>query len=185
MFGESAAVAITSQAEALGIGIVTYEAFQPGLFASAMEIDPNLRASRSARIRAAKPDVIFLVSNHVDDALNLLKLVRTEGLQPQLFVGVAGAFVSPDFLEKAGDEIENLVVTAQWSADVDRCETGHNESAHFVAQFEARYGRTPGMRSAQSYTALFVAKEALEMAGNTVQSMFLGKKVAHSSTVHG
>lgn len=163
VFGESAAVAVTAQAEDLGVSIVAFESFQPGVLSNALANNPDRLALRVARLRDTQPAAIFLIANSVDDALNLLKLSRRERLQPQLFVGIAGAFVSPDFLEQAGDEVENLVVTAQWSPDVA---WGGNSAANkqFITNFTGKYGQQPGMRSVQTHTALWVAKAAIEQA---------------------
>lgn len=168
VFGESAAVAITAQAEDLGVSIVAYQAFQPGTLAGLAARQDDKVALQATRIRAAKPDVIFLVASNVDDARNLLRISRRNQFQPQLFIGVAGAFVSPDFLQGAGPEVEHLVVTAQWSEDTAWQAQNGNDTAQFIANFRAAYdGEEPGMRSVQTYTALFVAKAAIEAAGQT------------------
>jgi branched-chain amino acid transport system substrate-binding protein len=88
IFGESAAVAVTAQAEENGISIVAFESFQPGT--------ADLTAPLQ-NLRAADPDAVYLVSNSVTDAINLLTTSQNINLRPDLMIGGAGAFVSPDF----------------------------------------------------------------------------------------
>ena len=144
---------------------MSYVPFQPGAPTIVARNYGEKYSFLSAHIRGARPDVIFLVSNSIEDALNLLKIGRQEALNPQLYIGVAGAFVSPAFLEEAGDDVENLVATAQWSADVARHGRDGTSVEQFLAAFKAAYdGQMPGMRSVQTYTALFLARDAIEQA---------------------
>jgi branched-chain amino acid transport system substrate-binding protein len=156
VFGESAAVAVTAEAEEQGVSVVAYESYQPGA--------QNLSAPIST-IRAARPDVVYLVANSIPDSINLLQTSRAMNLNPQLFIANAGAFVSPDFLERAGEEAEYVVITAQWAEDVDwRYEDGL-DTVTFANLFRERYnGAQPGMRSVQTYTSLLLAKEVIERA---------------------
>jgi branched-chain amino acid transport system substrate-binding protein len=154
VFGESAAVAVTAQAEENGISIVAYEPFLPGT--------ADLTAPLQ-NIRAADPDAVYLVSNSITDAINLLTTSQSINLRPDLMIGGAGAFVSPDFLERVGDKGEGLIVTAQWSEDVPWADPDGLDALTFGERFRQRYNNsTPGMRSVQTYTSLMLAKMVLE-----------------------
>lgn len=171
VFGESAAVAVTAQAEELGISVVAYESYQPGTQSLVLPL---------SNIRAARPDAVYLVSNNVQDSINLLKTSRDLRIQPQLFIGIAGAFVSPDFVEKAGADAEYVIVTAQWAEDVAWKYEDGMDAAAFADLFRQTYaGAQPGMRSVQTYTSLMLAKQAIEQAqatpnctGSTIQLRF-------------
>lgn len=170
VFGESAAVAIVAQAEELGISIVSYIPFQPGVPTAVADAFDAKLAFLSGRIRETRPDVIFLISNNITDALGLLKISRLEALNPQLYIGVAGAFLSPNFLQQSGDEVENLVATAQWSADVAQSADESSNVERFISNFQTAYPeQMPGMRSVQTYTALLLAAEAVSQASSDLR----------------
>ena len=162
LFGESAAVAIVSHAETEGIGVAAYEVYQKG-------DKSNTLTTSISTIKAANPDVVYLISNDINDSLKILEKSRELNFKPQLFIANAGAFVSPDFLDEASAAAEYVVVTAQWSDDVDWHYEGEGtiDASGFVTRFQDAYGGDiPGMRSVQTYTALRLAKEVIERAQN-------------------
>ena len=162
LFGESAAVAVISQAEEEGIGVAAYETYQPN------DATTNLYPSINT-LKSANPDVVYLISNSIDDSINILETSKALNFTPKLFIANAGAFVSPDFLEKASVAAENVVVTAQWAEDVSWHyeDEGSTDVEEFIGQFRATYdGDTPGMRSVQTYTSLRLAKDVIEQAQN-------------------
>ena len=160
LFGESAAVAVISKAEQEGIGVAAYETYQPN------EEATNLYPAITT-LKSANPDVVYLISNNIDDSINILETSEALNFTPKLFIANAGAFVSPDFLEKASAAAENVVVTAQWAEDVTWHfeDEGNTDVEDFINQFRDAYdGDTPGMRSVQTYTSLRLAKEVIEQA---------------------
>ena len=162
LFGESAAVAVIAKAEQQGIGVAALETYQPDEDSDGLESSIN-------SLKSANPDVVYLISNNINDAIKILDLSRSTNFEPQLFIANAGAFVSPDFLNQAGTEIENVVVTAQWAEDVDWHYEGESpmDAANFIALFQQTYGGDmPGMRSVQTYTSLRLAKDVIERAQN-------------------
>lgn len=168
VFGESAAVAVTALAEEKGISIIAYESFQQKLKVGDRESRLRATMGRLKANKLAQPDFVYLISNDIDDAITLLKISRSN-LTPQLFIANAGAFISPNFLEKVGTEAENVIVTAQWSEDIKEWQSANGLNANdFVVRFGEKYkneegdSEKPSMRSVQTYTSLFLAVEVIE-----------------------
>lgn len=151
LFGESGAVAIGQDATNRGIRLIAYEAYQRG----AIEAETLFRS-----VKAAKPDVIFFVSNNVADSQKLMQATRLMDINPRVILGYAGGFVVPRFLQ-GGPEAEYVIATAQWATDVQW--PGVDE---FNQTFQARFAAEPGMRSAQTYISLLVILDAIQRAGS-------------------
>jgi branched-chain amino acid transport system substrate-binding protein len=149
LFGESAAVAAAMGASKRGLRVVAYEVYKAG----ADDYTPLL-----SRVKEADPDAVYLAS-YLKEAILLLQQSEALALNPKLHLGNAGGFVMPEFL-MAGKHAEYIVATSQWAPDVS-----WPGAAEFAQEFAERYGVAPGMRSAETYTALYVVKDAIERAG--------------------
>ncbi len=156
LYGESAAVAVAMGAIQRNLDIVAYEEYNPGT--------ANYRALLE-RVKAASPDVIYFAS-YLNEAIQLLQHSEAVNLNPKVYVGHAGGFIMLEFLQ-AGKHAEYVIGTAQWAKDV-KWEDEHGQTATmFAERFADRYGVEPGMRSAQTYTTLYVIKDAIERAGTS------------------
>ena len=107
-FGTSGAKSAKAFAAQVGIQVVAEEAYAAG--------SPDYR-STLAKIKATKPDLVFMVS-YVADGILLMRQAREVGLQPQAFLGAGAGFASSEFArEKA---ISNDVFSStQWTPDVN------------------------------------------------------------------
>ncbi len=149
LFGESAAVAAATHAIELQIPIIVYKSYKPGT--------SSYKAVLEA-LREQNPNVIYLATNSVSDAVTLLQQSKSV-LPDALYLGHAGAFVTNNFLYQAGPSAEGMLIAAQWAPDAS-----WQGAAEFAQRFRARYSEETGMRSAQTYTTLYVAKDAIERA---------------------
>jgi len=149
LFGESAAVAAATIAAEREMTVVAYEIFETG----SGDHKPLL-----TRVKAANPDVIYFATTSGKDAVLLMEQCEELALNPKLYLASAGAFVSSNFLE-VGRHAEYVIATSQWAVDVNW--PGVTE---FTQKFLALYSDTPRMRSAQTYIASYVVKDAIERA---------------------
>ncbi len=153
LYGESAAVAAATGASERDLKVVAYESY-----VSTTDLEALVR-----RVKVADPDVVYLAS-YLEEAKRLMELAAEQQLNPQIYLGHAGGFIMLEFLE-AGRYAEYVIGTAQWAKDVKWQDANGQTAAEFDQRFTERYGVAPGMRSAQTYTALYVVKDALERAG--------------------
>jgi branched-chain amino acid transport system substrate-binding protein len=157
-FGESASVVAAMGAVERELKVVAYEDYKAGSADYAQLL---------TRVKATNPDVIYFASGGLGDAVLLMQQCKELDLNPKLYLGHAGGFVNPNFLEDAGEYAEYFIATAQWAPDVEWQDADRQNAADFARKFRDRYGVTPGMRSAQTYTTLYVVKHAIELAGQS------------------
>ena len=130
----------TAQENALKMGLkeVANEKYQQG--------QPDYRPSL-AKVKAANPDLVFLVSYDAD-AILLLRQAREIGLTPKAFLGAGAGYTTAQFAQQT--EISNLVVSAtQWTDDVN-----WPGAANFARRYNAKYGKEPSYHAACAYEAV-------------------------------
>ncbi len=155
LFGESAAVAAAASAAEHKIEVVAYESYEDG----ADDYAPLL-----SRVKETNPDVVYFAS-YLDEAILLMEQCQQLDLNPKLYLGNAGGFVNTGFL-KTGEQAEYVIATTQWASDADWRDAEGRSAADFVQRFHKRHaGEDPGTRNAQTYTALYVAVDGIERAG--------------------
>lgn len=150
LFGESAAVEAARGALKLWFKLLDYEPYQSGStdYKNFLEW-----------IKLSQSDVLYLASNSVADAVLLMKQCREIDINPKIYIGHAGGYATPDFLARAGSDAEYMLVTTQWTSDVQ-----WPGASQFAERFVNRYGREPDMRAAMSYGAILVAQDAIDRA---------------------
>jgi branched-chain amino acid transport system substrate-binding protein len=130
----------TAQANALSMGLkeVANEKYQQG--------QPDYRATL-AKVKAANPDLVFLVSYDAD-AILLMRQAKEIGLAPKAFLGAGAGYTTAQFAEQK--EISNLVISAtQWTDDVN-----WPGAADFAKRYKARYAKEPSYHAACAYEAV-------------------------------
>ena len=138
-----------------------------------------------ASILHARPTIIYLVSNKDTDAIKLLTITndaieQENGHDKQendayapIKIANAGAFISPEFIEEAGEVALGVIVTSQWASDINWYSIDEakeldltTDPITFTNNFIDTYNTMPGMRSAQTYTTLLLAREVIKDAIN-------------------
>lgn len=152
-FGQSAAVAAAQAAQERGIHIVAYEVYKRGT-PEQEQIDLLLR------VKDENPSAVYMAA-YLNDAKMLMQKSYAVDLNPTLFIGNAGGFASKGFISIP--EAEYVLVTTQWERDV-----AWPGAPRFTEKFILEYGEQPPMRSAATYTAVLVAKDAIERAHQTL-----------------
>jgi branched-chain amino acid transport system substrate-binding protein len=150
-FGTSVSSAGKVYAVQKGLRVVADETYQKGA--------PDYR-STLGKIKAAAPDLVFMVS-YVADAILLMRQSREVGLQPQAFLGGGAGFETAQF--EAEQDISNLVFSVtQWTPDMNA-----PGAADFAARYQTRFGKKPSYHAACAYAATMVlAETASKVSGD-------------------
>lgn len=152
-FGTSVAAAGKEYAQKKGLKVVADEAYQKGA--------PDYRSTLT-KIKAANPDLVFMVS-YVADAILLMRQSREVGLKPQAFLGGGAGFDTAQF-EGERDISNNVFSTTQWTPD-----TGWTGAAEFAKRYQQRYGKKPTYHAACAYASMMIVGETAAKAGGNPQ----------------
>jgi branched-chain amino acid transport system substrate-binding protein len=148
-FGTSVAAAGKEYAQKKGLKLVGEEAYQKGA--------PDYRSTLT-KIKAASPDLVFMVS-YVADAILLMRQSREVGLRPQAFLGGGAGFDTAQF--ESEKDISNLVFSVtQWTPDA-----GGAGSAEFAKRYMTRFGKKPTYHAACAYAATMIVGDVAAKAG--------------------
>ncbi len=148
-FGSSGATEMEKQAQKLGIKVLLKEKYEKG----STDFRPVL-----SRVKAVRPDVIYMVS-YVADAALLTKQIRELRVDAKLYAGGAAGFAIPEFVVNAKNASENVVTATLWSPKLK-----FPGAREFAEKFKAKHGEYPSYHGASAYSSLFVIKDALERA---------------------
>jgi branched-chain amino acid transport system substrate-binding protein len=109
-------------------------------------------------VKAAKPDLIFMVS-YVADAILLMRQARELQLTPMAFLGGGAGFTSTQFA--AQREIsEGVLSSTQWTEDVSW--PGAKE---WAARYRQRFGKEAPYHAACAYEAMRIMATTAAQAG--------------------
>lgn len=148
-FGTSGADAMEKDAQKVGTKVLLKEKYEAG----SVDFKPIL-----SKVKAAQPDVIFMVS-YVMDASLLMKQIKELRLDAKLFAGGAAGFAIPEFIENAKDAADYTISATLWTEDLK-----YPGGRQYADKYKAKYGAFPSYHGASAYSALFVVKNALERA---------------------
>ena len=148
-FGTSGAEDMVKQAAKVGMKVLVKEQYEKG----AVDFKPIL-----SKVKAAKPDVIYMVS-YVMDAALLMRQVKELRIDSNLYAGGAAGFAIPEFIQNA-KEASDLVVTATlWSPQV-----AYPGAKEYAEKYKKLYKDYPSYHGAEAYSALYIIKNVLERA---------------------
>jgi branched-chain amino acid transport system substrate-binding protein len=145
----------TAQENALKMGLkeVANEKYQQG--------QPDYRSSL-AKVKAANPDLVFLVSYDAD-AILLMRQAKEIGLTPKAFLGAGAGYTTAQFAQQT--EISNLVISAtQWTDDVN-----WPGAADFALRYKAKYAKEPSYHAACAYEAMRIMVITASAAKSSVK----------------
>ena len=170
-FGSSGAEDMAKQARVNGIKVLASERYEKG----AIDFRQLL-----LRVKAASPDVIYMVSYAADAAL-LMKQIKELKIYAKLFAGNAAGFAIPEFIDWARDAAEYVVTATLWSPKLNFPGAGR-----YADKYKAIFGDYPSYHGASAYSSLFVIKDALERADNwTPDDIRTALKKTHITTAFG
>jgi len=162
-FGVSAAKSAKTIAAQKGIKVVFEEAYSKG--------SPDYR-STLAKVKAANPDLVFMVS-YVADAILLMRQSRELGLTPMAFLGAGAGFSVVQFA-KEKDISQGVFSSTQWTEDAP-----WSGSKTWYQRYGKQFGKPPTYHAACAYESMMIMGQAAAAAGGdrekTRDSLHTGK----------
>lgn len=170
-FGTSGAEAMEKDAQKIGVKVLLKEKYEKG----SIDFKPLL-----SKVKAAQPDVIYMVS-YVMDASLLMKQIKELRINAKLFAGGAAGFAIPEFIDNAKDAAENVITATLWTPQLK-----FPGAKEYAEKYRKKYGDYPSYHGASAYAALFVTKDALERAKDwTPDGIRNALKATHLTTAFG
>lgn len=148
-FGTSGAEDMVKQAQKVGIKVLVKEQYEKG----AVDFKPIL-----SKVKAAKPDVIYMVS-YVMDAALLMRQIKELRIDANLYAGGAAGFAIPEFIQNAKEASELAVTATLWSPQV-----AYPGAKEYAEKYKKLHKDYPSYHGAEAYAALYVIKDVLERA---------------------
>jgi branched-chain amino acid transport system substrate-binding protein len=148
-FGTSVSTAGKLYAKEKGLAVVADETYQKGA--------PDYRSTLS-KIKAAKPDLVFMVS-YVADAILIMRQSREVGLAPQAFLGGGAGYETAQF-ESERDISNHVFSVTQWTSAMD-----WPGAADFAQRYQAKFGKKPTYHAACTYASLMLLGETAQKVG--------------------
>jgi branched-chain amino acid transport system substrate-binding protein len=170
-FGTSGAEAMEKDAQRIGVKVVLKEKYEAG----SVDFKPLL-----TKVKAAQPDVIYMVS-YVMDASLLMKQIKELRIDAKLFAGGAAGFAIPEFIVNAKDAAEYVITATLWTPQVK-----FPGAKEYADKYKEKFGDFPSYHGASAYSALFTSKDALERAKDwTPDGIRAAMKATNLSTAFG
>lgn len=148
-FGTSGADAMEKDAAKAGVKVLMKEKYEAG----SVDFKPIL-----SKVKAAQPDVIYMVS-YVMDASLFMKQIKELRIDAKLFAGGAAGFAIPEFIDNAKDAAEYVITATLWSQQLK-----YPGAREYADKYKKKYDDFPSYHGASAYSALYVVKDALERA---------------------
>ncbi|RJR17955.1 MAG: ABC transporter substrate-binding protein [Nitrospiraceae bacterium] len=148
-FGTSGAKDMENQAAKTGMKVLVNEKYEKG----AVDFKPVL-----SKLKATRPDVIYMVS-YVMDAALLMKQIKELRIDAKLFAGGAAGFAIPEFIDNAKDAADYVVTSTLWSS-----QSSYPGAKEYAEKYKKMNGDYPSYHGAEAYSALFILKDTLERA---------------------
>ncbi len=148
-FGTSGARSAKAVAAKMGIKVVADEAYSAG--------SPDYRATLT-KIKAEKPDLVFMVS-YVADAILLMRQSREVGLSPQAFLGAGAGFANQQFAQQK-DISNDVFSSTQWTKSVS-----WPGAKSFGERYKAQFGKEASYHAATAYESMIIMAQTAAKAG--------------------
>ncbi|MCC8191199.1 MAG: ABC transporter substrate-binding protein [Planctomycetes bacterium] len=110
-------------------------------------------------LKSANPDIL-VADSYISDCLLLTKTMAEQNFKPAILIGKATGFIDPTYIPNVGSMANGITTAIEWGPDLTK---GRETNERFREQF----GIDMNGHSAQSYTAMWVLKTAMEDAGTT------------------
>ena len=170
-FGTSGAEDMVKQAEKAGMKVLVKEKYEKG----AVDFKPIL-----SKVKAERPDVIYMVS-YVMDAALLMKQIKELRIDAKLFAGGAAGFAIPEFTQNAKDAAEYVVSATLWSPQVT-----YPGAREFAEKYKKLFKDYPSYHGAEAYSALYILKDVLTRAKSPApEDIRLAMKATNMVTAFG
>jgi branched-chain amino acid transport system substrate-binding protein len=170
-FGTSGAEDMVKQAEKFPMKVLAKEQYEKG----AVDFKPIL-----SKVKAEKPDVIYMVS-YVMDAALLIRQIKELRIDAKLYAGGAAGFAIPEFIQSAKEAAEYVLTATLWSPQVV-----YPGAKEFAEKYKKLYKDYPSYHGAEAYSALYIIKDVLARAKSwTPDDIRVAMKATSMMTVFG
>lgn len=149
LFGQSGAKKFSQQCEKSGMKVLVKEGYEAG----AVDFKPLL-----IKVKAAKPDFVYMVS-YVMDAALLMRQSKELNFNPKLFVGGGAGFTLPEFAKNAGAAAEYVFSADLWSSQLP-----YPGAKEYFDNYRKRFGGATEYHGAEAYGCIQVVADALKRA---------------------
>ena len=150
-FGKSSSTSIKKAIEKNGTQQVVEDVYIPVKVTS---VDVEI-----AKVKAAKPDVIYM-TNFLNDAVLVSKALHAQKVDCLGYVTFSAGYGDPKFLDIVGGIGNYFYAIAKFDSDLNR-----PIEKEFEAKMQKKYSVNVNHHSASLYSAVYVIKDALERAG--------------------
>jgi len=162
-FGVSGAKSAETIAAQKGIKVVFEESYSAG--------SPDYR-STLAKVKAANPDLVFMVS-YAADAILLMRQSREIGLTPMAFLGAGAGFSVAQFAQEK-DISQGVFSSTQWTEDAPWA-----GSKEWYQRYVKQFGKPPTYHAACAYESMMIMGQVAAAAGGdrekTREALHTGK----------
>jgi branched-chain amino acid transport system substrate-binding protein len=170
-FGTSGAEDMVKQAEKFPMKVLVKEKYEKG----AVDFKPVL-----SKVKAERPDVIYMVS-YVMDAALLMKQIKELRIDAKLYAGGAAGFAIPEFIDNAKEASEYVVSATLWSPQV-----AYPGAKEFAEKYKRLYKDYPSYHGAEAHSALYIIKDVLNRAKSmTSDDIRVAMKATNMMTAFG
>ncbi|HJV36909.1 ABC transporter substrate-binding protein [Geomonas sp.] len=121
-------------------------------------------SAQITNIKAKNPDVILFSGYYTEGAL-IMKEARKQRLNCPMFGG--DGLYSPKFMELGGSAVEGSMSALGFSS-----EQASPQTAKYVADYQAKFKRMPGVFDAQGYDAVQLLADAMKRSNSTDPKVF-------------
>ena len=146
-FNPSTAKAMREWGKENNVKVLMFEPYEAG--------NADFR-SLMTRVKASRPEVIFMVSS-ITDAVLLTRQAAELNIDCKLFCGAGAGFALPGYITALGKLGEGVVSAALWSQDVK-----YPGAQKFYENFKNKFKLAPTCHAAEAYSAAYVMEDVLE-----------------------
>jgi len=108
------------------------------------------------QVKQLNPDIVYMVSNIMDASL-IMKQAKELKLTPKMFIGGAGGFTLPEFMQNAGIASEKVISTTLWNQVLP-----FPGAMDYYKKFETKYNKSTMYYGAEAYSACYVIADVLK-----------------------
>jgi len=108
------------------------------------------------QVKQLNPDIVYMVS-YIMDASFLMKQAKELKLTPKMFIGGAGGFTLPEFVQHAGIASENVISTTLWHQILP-----FPGAMAYYKKFVTKYKKPTMYHGAEAYSACYVIADVLK-----------------------
>ncbi len=119
---------------------------------------PDL-TSEVLALKASGPDIL-VADSYISDCILLTKTMGEQSFRPGITVGKATGYIDPTFIPNVGGLSNGITTALEWAPDM-------TNGASTNKAFKEKFGIDMNGHSANSYTATWLMKTAIEQAGST------------------